>query len=89
MPEEYRHEPVLALASGADGLDITRRILATARDFLAETGLLVVEVGNSWCALEEAYPDVPFTWVEFAEGGHGVFAMTARELQDYAESLAI
>jgi ribosomal protein L3 glutamine methyltransferase len=86
MPAEYHSEPGLALGSGADGLDLTRRILANASSYLAEQGLLVVEVGNSWQALEHAYPGVPFTWIEFADGGHGVFAMTAGELQDYAES---
>jgi len=49
---------------------------------------LVVEVGNSWTALEEAYPDVPFTWVEFEQGGHGVFVLSWSELQDYGASLA-
>ncbi len=87
MPAEYRHEPGLALGSGEDGLEITRRILAQARDYLEETGLLVVEVGNSWAALEESYPRVPFTWVEFEHGGHGVFALTAAELQSYSASL--
>ena len=86
MPAEYHSEPGLALGSGADGLDLTRRILANASPYLAGQGLLVVEVGNSWQALEQAYPGVPFTWIEFADGGHGVFAMTAGELQDYAES---
>ena len=86
MPAEYRHEPPLALGSGADGLDLTRKILAQAGAYLEKHGLLVVEVGNSWQALDRVYPQVPFTWIEFAEGGHGVFAMTAVELQDYAES---
>ncbi len=83
MPEEYNHEPSLALASGNDGLDLTRRILAEAHRYLEPAGLLVVEVGNSWPALEEAYPTLPFTWLEFDNGGHGVFALTATELQDY------
>jgi ribosomal protein L3 glutamine methyltransferase len=87
MPAEYHHEPGLALGSGSDGLDLTRQILAHAGEYLCETGLLVVEVGNSWPALEAAYPRLPFTWLEFAHGGHGVFALTAAELQDYAESL--
>jgi ribosomal protein L3 glutamine methyltransferase len=84
MPAEYHHEPARALGSGNDGLDLTRRILRSAGAFLRENGLLVVEVGNSWPALEEAYPQVPFTWLEFEYGGEGVFILTAAELQEYA-----
>ena len=80
MPAEFGKEPVLGLAAGADGLDIVRRILAQAGQYLSDTGILVVEVGNSWEALEAAYPDVPFLWVEFENGGHGVFVMSADEL---------
>lgn len=87
MPAEFHHEPELALGSGPDGLALTRSILAAARDHLVATGLLVVEVGNSWPALESAYPRVAFTWLEFEHGGHGVFALTAAELQDYSASL--
>jgi ribosomal protein L3 glutamine methyltransferase len=87
MPEEFHHEPGLALASGDDGLDLTRRLLKTARQYLAEDGVLVVEVGNSGLALERAYPDVAFTWVEFEHGGHGVFVFTKAELDRYAQSL--
>jgi ribosomal protein L3 glutamine methyltransferase len=87
MPREYRHEPELALGSGEDGLDITRRILVEAANYLEPHGLLVVEVGNSWEALEAAYPSVPFTWLEFEHGGHGVFALTAKELEENRASL--
>ncbi|MDO8863903.1 50S ribosomal protein L3 N(5)-glutamine methyltransferase [Haliea sp. E1-2-M8] len=87
MPAEYRHEPALALESGVDGLDLTRRLLAAAEDYLQPTGLLVVEVGNSQEALEAAFPAVPFTWLEFEHGGHGVFALTARELRENRSSL--
>lgn len=86
MPAEFSLEPPQALASGSDGLDITRRILSRAGNFLADTGLLVVEVGNSWPALEVRYPAVPFTWLMLEQGGEGVFTLTARELQKYSES---
>jgi ribosomal protein L3 glutamine methyltransferase len=84
MPAEYHHEPELSLGSGTDGLDMTHRILQQAGAFLSDQGLLIVEVGNSGVALEEAYPKVPFTWLEFEHGGQGVFALTAREWQDYS-----
>ena len=84
MPAEYHHEPERALGSGADGLDLTRRILRSAGAFLRNSGVLIVEVGNSSPALEAAYPEVPFTWVEFEHGGEGVFTLTAQELQEYA-----
>lgn len=86
MPAEYHHEPERALGSGEDGLDLTRRILRSAGTFLREDGVLIVEVGNSWPALEEAYPQVPFTWIEFEHGGEGVFTLTARELREYSTS---
>ena len=88
MPAEFHSEPAIALGSGADGLDTTRRILAEAGNYLRPHGILVIEVGNSWPALESAYPDVPFTWIEFERGGEGVFTLSAAEWQDYRESLA-
>lgn len=85
MPPEYHHEPVLGLTSGDDGLDITRRILREASDYLTPDGLLVVEVGNSEVALQAAYPDVPFMWVELPSGGNGVFVLSAQELNEYRD----
>lgn len=80
MPKEYQHEPKLALASGDDGLDLTRKILYQAYQHLSEDGLLVVEVGNSEKHIVEQFPEVPFTWAEFENGGNGVFILTAEEL---------
>lgn len=80
MPDEYHHEPAIGLASGRDGLDLTKRILANAADYLTENGVLVVEVGNSMVHLIEQFPDVPFTWVDFEFGGDGVFVLTRDQL---------
>ncbi|WP_445158151.1 50S ribosomal protein L3 N(5)-glutamine methyltransferase [Halomonas sp. E14] len=88
MPAEYRHEPALALGAGADGLDVVRRILREARQYLTDDGVLVVEVGNSDRHLEAAFPEVPFVWLDFERGGQGVFALTAAELDAHAASFA-
>ncbi|WP_045859268.1 50S ribosomal protein L3 N(5)-glutamine methyltransferase [Teredinibacter purpureus] len=83
MPAEYHAEPALGLASGEDGLNLTRRILRDALLHLNPGGILVVEVGNSWEALEETYPEVDFFWPEFENGGHGIFILTAEQLLEY------
>jgi ribosomal protein L3 glutamine methyltransferase len=88
MPAEFGHEPPQALGSGPDGLALTRVILALAAQYLTPEGMLIVEVGNSWEALEAAYPRVPFTWLEFEHGGHGVFVLSAKELQEYGASFS-
>ena len=80
LTEEFQREPALALQAGQDGLDIVKRILRQAYDFLAPQGLLVVEVGNSCPELVEQYPELPFVWPEFVRGGHGVFVLTKEQL---------
>jgi ribosomal protein L3 glutamine methyltransferase len=82
LPAEYRHEPAAALDGGEDGLDVVRRILAGAASRLLPDGVLIVEVGRSAEALVEAWPRVPWTWLEFEHGGDGVFLLTADELID-------
>ena len=80
LPAEYRHEPQLALASGADGLDHVRAILRAAPDHLEEAGILVVEVGHNRAALEQAFPDMPFIWLDTACGADFVFLLERRDL---------
>lgn len=81
LPAEYRHEPAMALGSGEDGLDATRLILAQARHHLNPGGLLVVEVGHNRDALEDAYPDLPFSWPRIEGGEDTVFVLAREQLQ--------
>ncbi|SJZ39299.1 50S ribosomal protein L3 N(5)-glutamine methyltransferase [Photobacterium toruni] len=89
LPEEFRHEPELGLAAGSDGLKLVRRILANAPDYLKDDGILICEVGNSMIHMEEQYPHIPFLWLEFVNGGHGVFMLTREQLVDCAEDFAL
>lgn len=80
FPPEYRAEPQLAHLGGADGLDLVKRIIDDAPRFLTDTGLLVVELGQSREALEAARPDLPFLWLDTEASEGEVFAITAAEL---------
>lgn len=80
LPPEFLHEPDHALAAGQDGLDIVHQILYHAPEYLTRDGLLVCEVGDSEWALRQAYPDIQFDWLTFANGGSGVFVMDFDEL---------
>lgn len=80
LPLEYRREPELALASGDDGLDFTRIILREAARHLTPNGILVVEIGNNRDALERAFPDTAFTWLDTAAGDDFVFLLRREDL---------
>ena len=80
LPPEYLHEPRMALAAGEDGLDVVRRILAEARRHLTPMGALLCEVGTDRPALEEAFPHLPFLWLDTQESEGEVFWLTADQL---------
>lgn len=83
LPAEFLHEPELALAAGQDGLDLVKKMLAVASDYLTEDGLLIIEVGNSEWALRQNFNTVDFHWLQFQHGGSGIFALTAKQCREY------
>ena len=83
FPAEYKHEPIAAFDGGADGLDLVKKILNRASDYLSPTGHIVVEVGESWTTLEQAYPEIPFNWLETGVEDSGLFIMDRDELVKY------
>lgn len=80
LPAEYRNEPQLALGSGVGGLDHTHTILNEAAHYLNDGGILIVEIGHNRNALIEAYPYLPFTWLEVSSGDEFVFLLTKEHL---------
>lgn len=80
LPPEYRHEPSLALTAGRTGLDSVRVLLGQSRRHLRPGGALIVEVGNTERAVERAFPELPFLWLQFARGGGGVFLLGTEQL---------
>ena len=86
LPAEYHHEPGLALSGGDDGLDLVRVLLRDAARILRPTGLLILEVGNSFEALDELSEQLHPIWVELEQGGHGVAVFMAQDLAQWAAS---
>jgi len=83
LAPEFRAEPDMGFLGGESGLDLVLRILVDAGDYLTEQGILVVEVGSSAQTLQDAFPDVPFYWLDFERGGDGVFLLTADQVNQY------
>ncbi|WP_414830237.1 50S ribosomal protein L3 N(5)-glutamine methyltransferase [Alteromonas sp. H39] len=83
LPEEYHHEPELALAAGDDGLDLVATMLEQAPAFLNDGGWMFVEVGNSEVHMENRFPGLQIEWINFEFGGQGIFAVSKTALTDY------
>jgi len=82
LPLEYRHEPQLALAGGTDGMDIVRRIIAEARRWLTDDGILLIEIGNERAHVEAAFGGLDMTWVSTSAGDDAVFLIQASDLPE-------
>jgi ribosomal protein L3 glutamine methyltransferase len=82
LPREYTHEPRLALAGGADGMDVVRRVMGGARRHLKRGGLLVVEVGDGRAAVEREFQRVPMTWLTTSAGDDMVFMVRRDDLPE-------
>ncbi|USU14450.1 50S ribosomal protein L3 N(5)-glutamine methyltransferase [Paraburkholderia fungorum] len=80
LPAEYKHEPDMALAGGPDGMDIVRRIIAEARNWLTEDGVLVVEIGNERANVEAAFGGLDLVWLSTSAGDDNVFLIQAADL---------
>ncbi|MCX8004336.1 MAG: 50S ribosomal protein L3 N(5)-glutamine methyltransferase [Burkholderiaceae bacterium] len=80
LPKEYTHEPKLALAGGADGLNVIRRVLREARGHLKRGGLLVVEVGGNRSTVEKQFKDIAMTWLTTSAGDDMVFLARQEDL---------
>ncbi|WGS48459.1 50S ribosomal protein L3 N(5)-glutamine methyltransferase [Paraburkholderia sp. D15] len=80
LPAEYKHEPDMALAGGADGMDIVRRIIAQARNWLTDDGVLVVEIGNERANVEAAFGGLDLVWLSTSAGDDNVFLIQANDL---------
>ncbi len=85
LPQEYRHEPVSALEAEDNGLALVEQILLNAADYMTDKGLLFVEVGNSDLAVEEKWPEVAFLWLDFEQGGHGIFMLDKAQCEAFQQ----
>jgi len=81
LPAEYHAEPELALAGGGDGMDVIRRIIAHATDYLSERGAILLEIGNEYENFKKAFPQIPVIWMEVSAGDEQVLLIQAEDLR--------
>ncbi len=81
LPPEYHAEPELALAGGDDGMDLIRRIIAAAPDYLSERGAILLEIGNEYENFKKAFPQIPAIWMEVSAGDEQVLLIQAEDLR--------
>ena len=80
LPAEYLAEPALALAGGEDGMDLIRKIIAGAPDYLTDRGALLLEIGNEYEHFKNAFPQIPVIWMEVSAGDQQVLLIQAEDL---------
>ncbi|NOQ13225.1 MAG: 50S ribosomal protein L3 N(5)-glutamine methyltransferase [Methyloprofundus sp.] len=80
LPAEFHAEPEMGFTGGESGLDLVIKILVDAAEYISEQGILIVEVGSSAETLQTQFPEVPFYWLNFEQGGDGVFLLTAEQV---------
>jgi ribosomal protein L3 glutamine methyltransferase len=81
LPAEYHAEPAIALAGGEDGMDLIRKIIANAPDYLSERGALVLEIGNEVEHFHKAFPQIPVIWMDVSAGNEQVLLIQAEDLR--------
>jgi ribosomal protein L3 glutamine methyltransferase len=80
LPPECRAEPKLAFDGGTDGLDIVRRILDQAGEYLAPEGGLLCEIGRGRDNVDAAYPELPLLWLDTEDSRAEVFWIASADL---------
>ena len=80
LPAEYLAEPSLALAGGEDGMDLIRKIIRGAPDYLSERGALLLEIGNEYENFKKAFPQIPVIWMEVSAGDQQVLLIQGEDL---------
>ena len=80
LPPEFRAEPALALAGGADGMDFIRGLLAAAPRHMTPEAVLVLEIGHERAHFEAAFPRLEVAWLPTQWSDDGVLLATREAL---------